>query len=310
MKRHLLAAVLATVAAAEAVAAEEPAACREVQFSDPGWTDITSTTSLASVVLEGLGYEPSLEILSVAVTFESLKNGDVDAFLGNWMPGQQAMLDEYRAKNAVELVRPNLTEAKVTLAVNRAAHAAGVKSFSDLAAHADKFGQKIYSIEPGSSASKHLNTIIESNDFGLGGWELVESSEQGMLAQVERAIRRGEWVVFLGWAPHPMNVRYEIDYLAGGDKYFGPNYGGATVQTLTRPGLVKECPNLGRFLQQLVFSVGMENEMMDLILNEGQDGETAARAWLKQHPEVLGPWLEGVTTMDGQPGLEAVKAAL
>jgi glycine betaine/proline transport system substrate-binding protein len=309
MKRHALAAALLAAAVSQPVSAAEPAACQEVQFSDPGWTDITATTSLASVVLEGLGYEPSSEILSVAVTFESLKNGDVDAFLGNWMPGQQAMLEEYRAKG-VELVRPNLTEAKVTLAVNRAAFAGGVKSFTDLASHADKFEKKIYSIEPGSSANKHLTTIIETGDFGLGDWELVESSEQGMLSQVERAIRRDEWVVFLGWAPHPMNVRYDIDYLAGGDKYFGPNYGGATVQTLTRPGLRQECPNLGRFLDQLVFSVGMENEMMDLILNEGQDGETAARTWLKKHPEVLGPWLEGVTTMKGEPGLEAVKAAL
>lgn len=307
-KRYLLAALLAA-AASQAALADEPAACRRVWFSDPGWTDITSTTSLASVVLKGLGYQPGSEILSVAVTFESLKNGDIDVFLGNWMPGQQAMLEEYRAKG-VELIRPNLTEAKVTLAVNHEAYEGGVRSFSDLAAHADRFGRKIYSIEPGSSANKHLSTIIETNDFGLGGWELVESSEQGMLSQVERAIRRGEWVVFLGWAPHPMNVRYQIDYLAGGDKYFGPNYGGATVQTLTRPNLAKECPNLGRFLQQLAFSVGMENEMMDLILNEGQDGETAARNWLKQHPDVLGPWLDGVTTMDGKPGLAAVKASL
>ena len=30
--------------------------CKNVRFSDVGWTDITATTALTSVVLEGLGY--------------------------------------------------------------------------------------------------------------------------------------------------------------------------------------------------------------------------------------------------------------
>jgi glycine betaine/proline transport system substrate-binding protein len=302
----LAAALLASLPAL----ADDPATCSEVRMSDPGWTDITSTTSIASILLEALGYEPSSEILSVAVSFESMKNGDVDVFLGNWMPGQTEMLNTYLAEKAVEVVAVNLADAKVTLAVNRAAFEGGVKDFADLAAHADKFESTIYSIEPGSSANAHLHTIIDTNDFGLGGWTLEESSEQAMLSQVDRAERRGEWVAFLGWAPHPMNVKYEMDYLSGGDKYFGPNYGGATVQTVARTGYLEACPNLARFFEQLVFSLDAENQMMVLILDEGLDGPAAARQWLGEHPEALAPWLEGVTTLDGKPGLEAVTAAL
>lgn len=39
--------------------------------------------------------------------------------------------------------------------------------------------------------------MIDENPFGLGGFKLVESSEQGMLAQVVRAVRNREPLVFV-----------------------------------------------------------------------------------------------------------------
>jgi glycine betaine/proline transport system substrate-binding protein len=152
--------------------------------------------------------------------------------------------------------------------------------------------------------------MIEADQFGLGGFELVESSEQGMLAQVKRAAQRDEGVVFLGWEPHPMNANIDMAYLSGGDEVFGADYGGATVHTNTRAGYVEECPNVGRLLRNLEFSLEMENEIMGAILDEGQDPREAARAWLTENPEVLDAWLEGVTTRDGGDALAAVKSEL
>ena len=60
--------------------------CDTVTFSDVGWTDITATTAATTLVLEGLGYETDVKVLSVPVTNTSLANGDIDVFLGNWMP--------------------------------------------------------------------------------------------------------------------------------------------------------------------------------------------------------------------------------
>jgi glycine betaine/proline transport system substrate-binding protein len=131
-----------------------------------------------------------------------------------------------------------------------------------------------------------------------------------MLSQVRRAERRKEWLVFLGWEPHPMNSNFELTYLAGGDDVFGPNFGGATVYTNVRSGYTSACPNLGRLLQNLVFSLAMENQVMGGILDEGLEPEEAATAWLKSHPQVLDGWLEGVTTLEGSSGLDAVRAHL
>jgi len=152
--------------------------------------------------------------------------------------------------------------------------------------------------------------MIEGNQFDLGGFDLVESSEQGMLAQVARAANRMEPIVFLGWEPHPMNANIKMRYLAGGDDVFGPNFGGATVFTNIRAGYLAECPNAGALVSNLRFTLPMENEVMGAILNDGLDPAAAATAWLKANPRAWEGWLRGVTTFDGAPGLEAVKASL
>ncbi len=287
--------------------ASDPASCKSVRFSDVGWTDITSTTAAASVVLEALGYEPSATVLSVPVTYVSLENGDIDVFLGNWMPTMEADIAPYREKGTVETVAENLAGAKYTLAVNKVAADMGVADFADIHKIRDAVEGKIYGIEPGNDGNRLIQDMIDSNAFGLAGFEVVESSEQGMLAQVDRANRRGEAVVFLGWEPHPMNANFELTYLTGGDDYFGPNLGGATVYTNTRAGFSKACPNLGKFLSNLKFTLAMENEIMGAILNDGMEPNDAALAWLKANPDVATQWVEGVMTLDGNSGSEAVK---
>jgi glycine betaine/proline transport system substrate-binding protein len=284
--------------------------CDEVTFSDVGWTDITATTAATTVVLEALGYETDIKVLSVPVTYTSLAEGDVDVFLGNWMPTMEADIAPYREAGTVDTVRTNLEGAKYTLAVNKAAADLGIKDFADIAAQADALEGKIYGIEPGNDGNRLIQSMIDGNAFGLEGFEVAESSEQGMLAQVARADKKGEPIVFLGWEPHPMNANFEMSYLTGGDDFFGPNLGGAVVDTNTRAGYVTECANTGKLLQNLSFSLAMENEIMGAILNDGQDPADAAKAWLSANPDAYMAWLDGVTTKDGGDAVAAVKASL
>lgn len=288
--------------------AAESATCQTVRFSDPGWTDIGVTNAIAGHLLQGLGYSTHVDLLAVPIGFQSLQNNDIDVFLGNWMPAQQKFADEYA--DGYERLRANLEGAKFTLAVPQYVQDAGVESFSDLADHADEFDHRIYGIDPGAPANNLIQSMIDSGDFGLDGWELIDSSEQGMLSQVNRAVRRDEFVVFLGWEPHPMNLRNDLAYLSGGDDYFGPNYGGATVYTLTRNGYADECPNVAQLLNNLEFTLDMESRLMGEILDEGLEADEAARQWLVNNPDALAEWLDGVKTVKGSDGLPAVQAYL
>lgn len=281
--------------------------CDTVRFSDVGWTDITATTAVASVVLESIGYKTQTQVLSVPVTYKSLENKDIDVFLGNWMPTMEADIKPYRERGTVETLVTNLEGAKYTLAVPKYVYDAGVKSFADIAKHASQFDKKIYGIEPGNDGNRLIQSMIDKNAFGLKGFEVVESSEAGMLSQVKRKTRRNQWIVFLGWEPHPMNANFELAYLEGGDDYFGPNLGGAVVKTNVRKGYTKECPNVGKFLNNLTFTLAAENSIMAAILDERRKPTSAAKSWIKKHPEALKAWLKGVKTKSGKPAMDAAK---
>ncbi|WP_319414260.1 choline ABC transporter substrate-binding protein [uncultured Cohaesibacter sp.] len=304
--RLLTVATIIALSTSAAFAAE----CSKVTFSDVGWTDITATTATTSAVLKGMGYETETRMLSLPVTYISMEEGKVDVFLGTWLPTMEADLKPYREKKTIDTIRANLQGAKYTLATNEAGAKLGITSFSTIAKHADALKNTIYGIEPGNDGNRLIMSMIEKNAFDLEAFKLRESSEQGMLSQVLRLTKRDKPVVFLGWEPHPMNSSFKLTYLSGGDDYFGPDYGGATVYTNTRAGYAEECPNVGKLLNNLEFSLQMENEIMGYILEEGMKADEAATRWLKDNPSVLDQWLDGVTTRDGAKALPAVKAAL
>ncbi|EPF2682447.1 choline ABC transporter substrate-binding protein [Vibrio vulnificus] len=280
--------------------------CQTVRFADVGWTDITATTAVTSQLLKGMGYQTKTDLLSVPVTYSSMANGDVDVFLGNWMPTMEGDIAKYRDSGEVETVKANLEGAKYTLAVPKYVYEQGVQSFADISKYADKFKNRIYGIEPGNDGNRLIQSMIDQNAFDLKGFSLVESSEAGMVSQVARAVRRNQWIVYLGWAPHPMNSNVEMVYLSGGDDFFGSNYGGANVYTNVREGYLSACPNVGQLLQNLTFSLEMENQLMEAILNQKEKPAKAALNWLKQHPEQIKTWLEGVKTLEGKPAAQAV----
>jgi glycine betaine/proline transport system substrate-binding protein len=309
-RRLLASAAICLAALAGAAHAADPSSCSVVRFSDVGWTDITATTATASVVLKALGYQPEVTVLSVPVTYTSLKNKDIDVFLGNWMPTQENDVRPFLADKSVSSLGPNLVGAKYTLATNEKGAALGIRDFKDIAAHKSELDGKIYGIEPGNDGNRLILGLIEGDVFGLKGFDVVESSEQGMLAQVSRAQKDGKPVVFLGWEPHPMNTNFKLTYLTGGDDVFGPDFGAAKVYTNLRAGYVDECPNVGKFITNLQFSLKMENEIMSKISDEGKDPQPAATEWLKAHPDVVTPWLAGVTARDGGDAKAAVKTAL
>jgi glycine betaine/proline transport system substrate-binding protein len=281
-----------------------------VRLADIGWTDVTATTALTSQLLRQLGYAPSVTVLSVPVTYASMKNKDIDVFLGNWMPSQEADRKPFVDDGSVEVVRANLVGAKYTLATLAYTYAAGLHDFADIARFAPALNHTIYGLEAGNDGNRHVLDMIQHGLFSLGEFRLLESSEQGMLAEVERAIRVKRPIVFLAWEPHPMNMRFDLRYLTGGDAIFGPNFGGATIYTNVRAGYLRDCPNVGRLLQNLNFSLRGESELMDAILNRHLQPEAAAAAWLKANPAAVMPWLAGVQTADGSPALAALSGQL
>lgn len=293
--------------AANISAYAEDASCSTVKLGDPGWSDIAVTNGVASFILDSLGYKATTQTLAVPIIFTGMQKGQVDVFLGNWMPAQQSNFDKFVATQKVDNLGENLSGTEYTLAVPKYAYDAGVKTFADLDKFADKFDHKIYGIASGSPANESIRKMIENDEFGLKDWKLVESSEQAMLVQVGRSVKRDQFVLFLGWTPHPMNVQFDMKYLKGGEKYFGET---GSVNTLARKDYAAQCPNVAKLMGNLNFTQQMENSVMDKVLSKQASNEEAVKAWIAANPETLENWLDGVKTIDGSDGLSAVKAKL
>lgn len=306
MKTRILASCLALLFSTTLAQAESEA-CKTVRFADVGWTDIQVTTGAATTVLEALGYTTDVKTVSVPVALATMKSKDIDVFLGNWMPSMSVELAPYSAEKSVDTLGLNLEGAGYGLVVPQYVVDAGVKSLADIGAHKDKFSGKIYGIEPGDDGNRIVGELIADPKNNLGGFELVESSEAGMLTEAEKAMAKNDWIIFLGWTPHPVMASMKIAYLDGmGDSGFGS----ASVYSLARAGYATECPNVGKFVSNLKFTVASESAMMDPVLNNSVDPKVSARDWLKANPDAIKPWLEGVTAVDGGDAAAAVASAL
>lgn len=288
------------------VQAEEPDSCRNIRLAEPGWTDLALTSGIVKVLLEGLGYKASNDILGMTVMLESMKNKDIDVMMGYWDPAMDTYIQKYFDEGSIEKIGVNLVGAKYTYAVPQYVYDAGITDINDLAKHPDKFKEKVYGLEPGSNSI--ILDAIAAGKYGLSGWKVVESSEQGMLAQLARATKRKQWIAFQAWEPHPMNVKFDIAYLSGTDDTYGPNFGGATIHTTVRKNYLQECGNVGTLLQNMRFTLDMENIGMGYILNDNKSPEEAAILIIKENDEFLAEWLSGVKTIDGADGLSAFRS--
>jgi glycine betaine/proline transport system substrate-binding protein len=303
--RTALVTLALTLAATPSWAQEAPS-CQTLRIADVGWVDNGAINGLSIAVAEGLGYQAKVSTLSLPIILASMKDKNIDFFLDYWSPASDEMFQAAVANKSVTLVEePNLVGAKYTLAVPNYLSADGLKDMSDIARFKTQLKGKIYGIEPGAGGNKLITTMIKENRYNLGDFELVESSEAAMRLQVARSIRKNEPIVFLGWAPHPMNMQFKMTYLSGADDLWGPDGGAAKVYTVMANDYQTRCPNAAKLVSNMKFDVQMESHIMEKIMNK-EPAVGAAKELIAKNPQWLDSWLEGVTTFDGKDGKAAV----
>ncbi|MBM9537465.1 ABC transporter substrate-binding protein [Desulfobulbus alkaliphilus] len=294
------------------MAAHVSAADKTVRFVSVSWTGVTIKTELGVHILNSLGYQTSNLMVSVPFVYNSLATNEADVFLGNWMPSMRSIAEPYFAQGSIVQYVANMTGAKYTLAAPTYVVEGGLRNFADIVDYGEQLSYRIYGIEEGNDGNEIIQDMIDNNMFGLGDFQLISSSEQGMLSEVRYAIRENKWIVFLGWSPHYMNEILDMQYLDGSTaETFGDNNGTATVYTNLRQGFAEENPNVALFLKNFIFPVDMLNQIMTEMheTNNPRIGDMAL-SWVKNHPEVYRQWLEGVQTIDGAPALPAFEAYL
>ncbi|MAM57412.1 MAG: ABC transporter substrate-binding protein [Salinicola sp.] len=280
-----------------------------VHFGVPPWPGVTVKSEVASQILEAMGYQTRQSELAVGVILNGLANDDLDVYLGGWYPIEQEMIDPLVADDKVDKVAKNISNANSGLVVPEYVHEAGVNSVADLDRYKDRFDGEIQGIEAGTGINDAILAAIDKDAAGLGDWQLRESSTAAMLAYADQKISDKQWVTFVGWEPHWMNVSYDLYYLEDSDDS-GVAQIESTVWTVVPAGLEAEDANLYRFLSQYQVAIADQNDWVYEYSHEERPADEVASEWIRDHYETVAQWLDGVTTRDGKPAIEAVKAKL
>lgn len=281
-----------------------------LDFGVPAWPGITVKTEIAEHLLAPLGYDVASHELGLQVIYQGLDSGDIDVFLGGWMPAQQEMYEPREESGAIVSVANNVDGAQMTLAVPQYTYEQGVQSFADLDDHRELFDGRIHGFGAGSAASEILQQAIDDDVWGLGDWNLVDTSEVAMLSAVRDAISREEAIVWVGWTPHWMNLEMPMRYLDDPQDLFGDNNGESEVLTVLRSDFAEAHPGLATFFEQFTFAAEEQSWMIQEFGREERDADEVAEQWIRDNADRVQAMLEGVTSREGEPAWDVVSSDL
>jgi glycine betaine/proline transport system substrate-binding protein len=284
----LLAVILALAVGALAVGCGSSLQDKELKLGNIGWDESIAIANLTKVLLEDdLDYdEVRLEQTdSVRYLFQGVSTGDMDAFQDVWMPQQKAYLSEvedqveqldswYRGTTRYSIATPSYM---------------GITSIDQLN---DTNADLIFGIEQDVDIMEAIpDSVIP--EYGLEQ-KLVQSSTQGMLAEVEKRYRNGEEFAFVAWSPHWMNQRYDFDYLDDPEGALGDLRQSAEILTIVNEDLPEDDPVAYALMEALTLDEEQVNDLEDEI-NTVSDPQTGVRNWLENNRDVVQPWIDAAS---------------
>lgn len=255
----------------------------KVRIAYVEWACATASSNVArAVIQEKLGHKCELLPVSAAAMFQALASGDVDAMTTAWLPATHKHYMEKVREKVVDL-GPNLHGARLGLVVPTYVTIDSIEQLND---HAKQFNGKIIGIDPGAGIMKMAETALK--DYQLDKFELVESSGAMMTAALGNAIKKNQWVVVTGWAPHWKFGRWDLKILNDPKGIFGSE---ETINTIVRKGLDKDMPDVFRFLDNFYWTTADIGQVM-VWNQEGMDTYESAKKWVKEHPDKVNAWLK------------------
>lgn len=301
-------AAAAAVGLVFALSLEDGRAAEQIRFGKQAWPGVTVKTEVAVQLLNTLGYPATIKELGPQFVYQGMRGGDVDVTLGAWMPAHKSMLQPLIDDGHAERHAANLRGAIQGLAVPAYVCEDGITEVADLDPNAERFDSKIYAISAGAAMTEAFDKAVKADYKGLGDWQVVPSSTSGMLAQVERKTRNKEAIVFHGWKPHWMAVKFDLCFLEDGEDSEIAAMD-STVWTITRTGWADANPEAAAFLEQFEVEPAVQSRWIYNFSYKERPAEEVAKTWMSNNLGQLKPWLEGVQAADGRSAMDAVRSA-
>ncbi|WP_281974792.1 glycine betaine ABC transporter substrate-binding protein [Halobacillus litoralis] len=245
-----------------------------IKFGVTPWTSTVPPTKIASLILQDMGYKVEETETNVGGVFMGLSRGDLDVFMDAWFPMHEVHMEKFGDK----LERTAVSYPKAETGWVVPAYMEDVNSISDLKGMEDEFGNEMFGIEEGASATKESNELIKAYDLDM---KQVNSSEGGMMAQAIRLMEQEKPVVFFGWRPHTMFNKHDLKILSNDQGFFESS----SVEVVTNSNLSERAPEAYEFLSNWNISIDEVEEMIVEIEENGKDPEKVAREWIENNQD-------------------------
>lgn len=236
---------------------------------------------IAKQIAEEQGYQVEVVEGDIGFMFMSLTQGDIDAWPGVWLPSihktyQEKYGDQYELGSAI------FTDAPVGWVVPKYV---GIDSIADLQGNEDMVGGKLVGFEPGSGMMLVSEEVIDGYDLDL---EILSGTMASMMAEVDYATKQQQPIVFLGWRPHTMMVKYDVMVLEDPKGYWekdGEYWG-------IRKGFEDKAPDMYNFFKQFKMSLEDTEEFLFAYQEEDKEVQDLAKAWIDEHRSEIDSWLK------------------
>lgn len=270
----LLALLLFTVSPA---AAQKPT----IKIVSTPYACALTTSNVAAAVIERMGYESEVVMVSVATMWKALEIGEGDLSVAAWLPATHGTYYE-QVKDSVVNLGVNTAGARLGWVVPEYV---SIDSIEELNAHKEDFENQIIGIAPSAGLMLLSEKAIEAYDVDL---VLKESSGAAMTAVLGDYIRQNKWVVVTGWSPHWKFGRWDLKYLEDPKGVLG---GPEDIVTITRKGFAGDYPEVNEVMDRLQWDIDVMQNLMALNEQEDADPRKNAEQFLDEHPELLNAWM-------------------
>lgn len=284
----LLSAAMTVSLGTGVIAAPAQAAEKSINIGWTAWSDAEAVTKLAKAVIEErYGYKVELTMADIGIQYQGIASGKLDAMLMSWQPLTHKPYLDKVGKDVVDL-GPLYTRARLGWVVPDYIPVDQVKSIEDLKKPEvqQKLGGKIQGIDPGSGLMQASEKALKTYD--LKGLQLVSASDAAMLAALERAMKRNEWIVVTSWSPHWMFANWKLRYLEDPKGALG---GLESVNAIVRKGFYQDHPEIFEFLNRMVLPIGDLEAMMQEARQTSY--EQAVDNYIKNNKARVDYWVTG-----------------
>lgn len=246
----------------------------------------------AKLLRDRLQYEVELIPLQRAIEYASLGNGTVDVLTSGYLRGDGPFNGVFEGGHA-NFVNP--IASRITV-LGRAA-GPGDEGFvvpsyvdavtiDDLIEKKDRFDETILGGDPAWGISEAADQALQEYDLP---YRIIYSSEEAMVAGLQAAITRNEWVVITGWRPHMIWAKFDLRYIEDPKNVFGeePHW----HYVLGREGFEEDFPEATAFFKKFALDNDDVANLTYWIIEDDLDSDQAADRWIEENEAKIEDWL-------------------